>query len=270
MMSARRVVVISGMPGSDQALATENVKRLAGYVERMPETALLIITAGAFSKRSALYKAVTKAGRAYEFGRLDRQDARSFVRGRFKRAGLRADAAAVDEILSVTGYTDREAEGDLYLLDGDVNVVAAYVSSAGGQDVSVADVRACLGASAESDVFAMLDAVSAGDKGKALELAHTITSKNENVFGLLGLLTGQFEIMLGYSELKDRGMSFAEMAKALGVRSEYRLKKAAGFARRYSERRLLELTHRLYRVDADIKSGLYDERLAVTMFISEM
>jgi DNA polymerase-3 subunit delta len=270
MLSARRVVILAGMPGNEQALATENAKRLAGALPLIPETTLLIITAGAFSKRSELYKAITKAGRAYEFGRLGRADARSFIRGRFKQAGLAADAAAVDEILSVTGYLDREAEGDLHLLDGEARMIAAYASSAGSGSVSVADVRACLGTSVESDVFAMLDAVSSGNKGRALELAHAITAKNENIFGLLALLTGQFEIMLGCAELKGRGMSMGEMAGALGVKSEYRVRKAAGFANRYSERRLLELTRRLYRVDHDIKSGLYDERLALTMFIAEI
>jgi len=268
MLSERRVVVVADMPGGENALKSENVKRLAEYLPQIPETTLLIITSEAFSKRSALYKAISANGRVYEFGRLDRTDARNFIRGRFKRAGLAADAAAVDEILSVTGYTDREAEGDLYLLDSDVSLIAAYAAAEGR--VTVADVRVCLGTSVESDVFAMLDAVSGGSKGRALELAHAITAKNESAFGLLALLTGQFEIMLGYSELKDKGMSFADMANALGIKSEYRLKKAAGFAAKYSERRLLELTHRLYRVEADIKFGVYDERLALTMFIAEV
>jgi DNA polymerase-3 subunit delta len=272
MLSERRVVVVANMPGDERTLASENAKRLAEYLPRIPAMTLLIITAGNFSKRSALYKVIASkdgGGRVYEFGRLGKTDARNFIRSRFKRTGVAADAGAVDEILSVSGYLDREAEGDLYLLDGDVNLVAAYAASAGGK-VTVADVRACLGVSVESDVFSLLDAVSSGAKGKALELAHAIASKDENTFGLIALLTGQFEIMLGYSELKNAGMNYAEMARTLGIKSEFRLKKAAGFASRYTEKRLLELLHRLYRVDSDIKSGVYDERLALTMFIAEM
>ncbi|MDR1068194.1 MAG: DNA polymerase III subunit delta [Clostridiales Family XIII bacterium] len=270
MMSPRRVITLAGLPGDERSLAGENAKRLAAYVPQMPRTSLLIITAGAFSKRSALYKSLQETGKIYEFGRLERADARSFIAGRFKKAGLTADGAAVDEILAVSGYLDRETEGDLYLLDGTVSMIAAYVASSGENHVGAADVRVCLGTSAESDVFMLLDAVSSGAKGRALELAHTITSKNESAFKLLSLLTSQFEIMLGCAEMRERGMSFSEMARALGVKSEYRLKKAAGFASKYSEKRLLELIHRLYRVDSDIKSGVYDENLALTMFIAEM
>jgi DNA polymerase III delta subunit len=122
----------------------------------------------------------------------------------------------------------------------------------------------------ETDVFAMLDAVSAGRKGDSLELLRNITSRGSNAFGLLALLTGQFEIMLGYRELRDRGVSLDAIAKTLGIKSMFRLKKAAGFADRYSAARIAELLHRLYRVDRDIKSGLYGERLALTMFIAEM
>jgi DNA polymerase-3 subunit delta len=136
--------------------------------------------------------------------------------------------------------------------------------------VSLSDVAACLGTSMETDVFAMLDAVSAGRKGDSLELLRNITSRGSNAFGLLALLTGQFEIMLGYRELRDRGVSLDEIARTLGIKSMFRLKKAAGFADRYSAGRIAELLHRLYRVDRDIKSGLYGERLALTMFIAEM
>jgi DNA polymerase III delta subunit len=76
--------------------------------------------------------------------------------------------------------------------------------------------------------------------------------------------------MLGYRELKDRRVPMGEMMKTLGVRSEFRLKKAAGFADRYGAEQIAELLHRLYRVERDIRSGLYGERLALTMFIAGM
>jgi DNA polymerase-3 subunit delta len=134
----------------------------------------------------------------------------------------------------------------------------------------MADVSACIGTSTETNVFALLDAVSAGRKGDAIELVQNITAGDENVFGLIALLTGQFEIMLGYREIKEQKKSISEIAKALNIKSEWRLKKAAGFADKYQARRLTELLDRLYRVDIDIKSGLYKEGLALTMFVAEM
>jgi DNA polymerase-3 subunit delta len=274
MMSERRVVSVLHMPGDEKSLASESAKALASYIADVPPQTLLIITAVTFSKRSALYKQIAKHGLVYAFDRLERPDVTAFIKGRFKRAGLVAPGGVIDEILSVSGYLERDAESDLYELDSAVRQIASY--AAGSMDagsagqVTMADVAACIGTSTETNVFALLDAVSAGRKGDAIELVQNITAREENVFGLIALMTGQFEIMLGYRELKAQKKSIPEIAKALNIKSEWRLKKAAGFADKYQVIRLIELLNRLYRVDMDIKSGLYKEGLALTMFVAEM
>ncbi|MDR1043139.1 MAG: hypothetical protein LBL54_04460 [Clostridiales Family XIII bacterium] len=297
MISECRVALVRVSGGDEKSLGQADAKPLAKYVESIPETAVLIITAASVPKNSALYKAAAAHGRVYEFDRLNRSDLAAFIRGRFRKAGISAPPEVVSEIIGVSGYLDREPRSDLFLLGSDVANIAAHArggrdravvagrpeeivdrAAAGAGDVSggapcvvtMADVVACMGTSIETDVFAMLDAVSAGRKGDSIELLRNITARGGNAFGLLALLTGQFEIMLGYRELKDRRTPMGEIMKALGVKSEYRLKKAAGFADRYSAERIADLLHRLYQVDRDIKSGLYNERLALTMFVAGM
>jgi DNA polymerase-3 subunit delta len=278
MMSERRVVIVSVSPGDEKSIGFSDVKPLADYVASVPETTMLIVKSASVPKNSALYKAMAAHGRTYGFDRLDRHDLAAFVRGRLRRAGVSAPPEVVNEIIKVSGYLDREPRSDLFRLGADAENIAAYALGGRGgagdrqapPSASMSDVAACMGAPLETNVFAMLDAVSAGRKGESLELLRNITSRGENAFGLLALLTGQFEIMLGYRELRDRGASMGEIMKTLGVKSEFRLKKAAGFADRYDADRLARLLHRLYRVDRDIKSGLYGERLALTMFVAEI
>jgi DNA polymerase-3 subunit delta len=270
MVSAARVVRLAVPPGGGKSLSFAEAGALAEYIPLIPEASRLIITAAEAPKTAALYKAIDKCGRAYEFDRIEGADARHFIRNRFRDAGFDAPAEVVNEILKVSGYLERDGESDLFGLSSDVAAVAAYARGGGEESVRLADVSACLGVSAETDVFAMLDAVSAGRKGEAMELVQNIAAGAGNAFGMLALLTSQFEIMLGYREMRMQQRSMDEVRKALGVRSAYRLKKAAGFADRYSVERLTELLHRLYRVDRDIKSGLYGERLALTMFIAEL
>ncbi|MDR1293230.1 MAG: hypothetical protein LBJ91_07560 [Clostridiales Family XIII bacterium] len=295
MVSTCRVVLVRVSAGDEKSLGQADARPLAAYAESIPETTVLVVTADSAPKNSALYKAIAAHGRVYEFDRLNRPDLVAFIRGRFKRAGVHAPPEVVSEIIGVSGYLDREPRSDLFLLGSDVANIAAHAR--GGRDVAVgrgeseeradhaaagargegapcvvtmADVVACMGTSMETDVFAMLDAVSAGRKGDSIELLRNITARGENAFGLLALLTGQFEIMLGYRELKDRRIPMGEIMKTLGVKSEFRLKKAAGFADRYRAERIAELLHKLYGVERDIKSGLYGERLALTMFVAGM
>jgi DNA polymerase-3 subunit delta len=281
MMAERRIALVVVSPGDETSLGAAAAKPLAGYFSSVPETTILIVKADSVPKSSALYKAASAHGAVYEFGRLDRKDLSAFIRGRFRRAGAFAPPEVVSEIIKTSGYLDREPRGDLLSVGSDVENIAAYALGAparpaGGArtesspTVLMSDVAACVGASMETDVFVMLDAVSAGRKGEALELLRNIASRGGNAFGLLALMTGQFEIMLGYRELKDKGASVRDIMEALNVKSEFRLRKAAGFADRYDAARLARLLHRLYRVDRDIKSGLYGERLALTMFVADM
>jgi DNA polymerase-3 subunit delta len=270
LFSEKRVILIDDIPGTEQRLASSAYAELAASIETLPSSTFVIISSkGNVAKRSALYKSCVKHGKVYEFGKLNKEDARAFIIGRFYKGGAKCDNSIADEIIKISGYLDRETDADLYLLESDVARIAAFAAPA--NVITRAHVAACMGSSLESDVFIMLDAVCSDKKGEALQILTTITAKNESSFRLLALITDQFEIMLGYMELnKVGGKSMAEIAKALGGKNEFRVKKAAGFARNYTVERLTELLHRLYRIEADIKSGLYNERLALQMFIAEM
>jgi DNA polymerase-3 subunit delta len=291
MLSEKRVVILNNYPGDEKSLSSAGAKALATYIPKIPAETLLIITSAGFSKRSALYKAISASGGAYEFERLSQADLSSFINSRFKSARFAADESIIKEIIAASGYFDRESDCDLFRIAGDLKRIVAYASAtpadtaapdAGGKpdeglrlraglpQIRHSDVAACMDTAPETDIFALLDAVSAGNKAEAIELATGITAKEESSFQILGLLTSQFELMLGCREMQEKAASYKDMMKTLGISSEFRLKKAAGFASRYSVPQLMKLLSRLYRVEQDIKSGLYNERLALTMFIAEM
>jgi DNA polymerase-3 subunit delta len=270
MISQKRVVIVAGCPSDEKFHASAKATRLASYLPTVPDSSLLIFTATAFPTRPALYKSIVANGKVYEFGRLDRDNMKAFVRKHFKAEGARVADDAVDEMIRASGYFDRDSVIDLFSVDGDIKRVAAYAAASGDGSVGMVDIAACMDTSEEVHVFALLDAVSSGRKGDALELLEQILAGGEVAFRLLALLIGQFELMLGYREMKDRSFSFAEIGKALNIKSDFRLKKAAGFADRYSAAVLMHWLERLYRVDRDIKTGFYGDRLALTMFIAEM
>jgi DNA polymerase-3 subunit delta len=267
MLSERRVVTVKNIRGDEKSLAGADMKRLAEYLPEVPASTLLILSADSVSKRSALYKNALKDGKTYAFDRLERSDLKAFVKNRFAQAGKHADAESVDALIAASGYLQRDADTDLYAVEGDIARVAAYADR---EEIRPSDISACMGVPLETDVFRMLDAVSSGDKGTAIELLIQLLERGESAFRLLPLLTSQFEMMLGYKEMRERGKSFGEIMRALDIKSEFRLKKAASYAERYSLSGLMHLTERLYRVEPDIRTGLFPEQLALTMFLAEM
>ncbi|MDR3072255.1 MAG: DNA polymerase III subunit delta [Clostridiales Family XIII bacterium] len=269
MLSSKRVIRVRNLKGGERStLGGAEMKRLEKYLTDVPQSTLLIFMASdKIPKNATLCKTIEKVGRVYEFGRLDKADLRAFVRSRFKSLGKTAEQDVIDAILAATGYLQRDANQDLYSVEGDVIRIAAYSAA---PEIQISDVSACMGVSIDTDVFRMLDAVSVGDKGLAAELLFHLTERGENTFRLLSLLISQFELMLNYKDLHERGSSFPDILKALDIKSEFRLKKAASYADRYSLEEIMTFLERLYRVEPDIRSGLYNERLALTMFIAEM
>ena len=114
-------------------------------------------------------------------------------------------------------------------------------------------------------VFNLVDALTAGDRGKALELTENIIREGDSVMGTLALLTKQFEIMYDSLELSDKGMSMAAMAKETGVH-EFRFKKAYNAARGYGRKTIKSLLISLYDIDKDIKNGNMEGDVALELF----
>ena len=121
-----------------------------------------------------------------------------------------------------------------------------------------------------TDVFAMLDAISSGNKAQAVGLLENSLAGGESVFRLLSLFTGHFEIMLGYKELSAAGHSSPKITQILGERSEWRVKKLGGFAHHFDNAKLKWIVGRLYDTERDIKSGDIPERLALTVLLAEI
>lgn len=284
MLSRKRVVAINNhpalMPSSktselkkadDSDLTDEDIKNdiksLADYLEDIPESALIIFVCSSVDTRKMLSKKIIKTGKSYDFKRLDRKDMASFIKKRFRGEGKHADDAVVREIINTTGYFDRDSDYDLNGIAGDVVKIASFSQ---GSEVTSADVSSVLSTTLETDAFALLDSLSRGDKSESMLLINNIIGTGESSFRLLGLIISQFELMLGIKEFSMQNMDKKEIMNELGVNSEFRYRKVSGFTGNFSVDKLNDILKKLYEVEKNIKTGIYNEKLAMTMFVAEV
>lgn len=270
MLSSRKVVLVSdfaplaGEKSKNFGEAEE--KELARYVADLPETTMLVFTAEKADKRKRLFKTLSEKGRVYEFSPLTEKLLEGFIQKRLKLAGKTARASALSAFMGQSGYFNKDTEYTLYNIENDVKKAISH--SAGGE-VKTADFQAAVSGNMDTNVFAMLDAVSRDKKDEAFLMLHNILDSGENAYKLLALICGQFELMLSVSEMKEEGLVFTAIQKQLGVH-EFRVKKAMQFAQGYSLSRLRRILRSAYEVDKNIKTGLLDQRLALEMFIAEI
>jgi len=275
MLSPLRLVTVKAHPGlsgqkadSDDGAKKKNL--LAEYIARIPDTARLVFVSNNINKTRALYKAIVKHGKAYEFTRLDEAGLRNFALKRFKGMGTELTPDVLDAFVFATGYLEKDTDRDLFTVENDVYKLASFVLADGRAVITHPDLEECMPGVLRTDVFAMLDAISAGRKADAIRLLENSLAGGESVFRLLSLFTGHFEIMLGFKELSAEGHSAAKITQILGERSDWRVKKLGGFAQRFDVRKLQWIVGRLYDTERNIKSGDIPERLALTILLAEI
>ena len=257
--------------GAGRGSAAAKASSLADGLPRIPETTKLILTAGAANKGRALYKAVAKAGKIFEFDRLSSEELIAFAKKRFRQARLEIGEPVLEDFLARTGYMDRDSQTDLFKVDGEAQKIAIYVRSEDRASVTAQDLDDCLGENLQTDVFQLVDAISAGDKSRAIRLLEYRLESGESVFALLTRVISQFETMLGWKEMEEKGgYSAARRLELLPVNHEWQMKKLGGISRNYSMGELCAILRRLYALDRDIKSGNVPERLALTLLVAEI
>ena len=280
MLSTKRIVAVRNHPfvtsavkknssgntnGEKTFVSDDDVKRLTEYMEDIPETTLLVFLAEKIDTRKALSKKIAKVGKSYNFDRLDRKGLASFIRKRFKEEDKKVSDSVVKEIINATGYFDRDSDYNLNGIAGDIVKIASFSND---REITEADVSSVLTTSLETDAFALLDVLSKGNKGDALLLLNNILDAGESGFKLLGLIISQFELMLGIKEYSARNMNKAEIMNEMGIKSEFRYKKVSAYTNLYSIEKMNGILKSLYEVEKNIKTGIYNEKLAMTMFVA--
>ncbi len=267
-LSERRVVLISDFKlvegGKTKGFEEEEEKRLADYLKDIPDHCLLIMTSQGVDKRKKIVKNIAEWGSVYEFGELDEKSLKSYIEKRFKEAGKTARPSVVAELIAASGYYDKDTDYTLYNLENDIKKAIAYNESS---DIGMDAVENSISGNMDTNVFSMIDSLGRNRKDEAYQMLHNLLVSGEQVYKLLALLCSHFEIILSVKEMREEGKSFAEMKDILGIH-EFRIKKAASFAEKYSLQSLRQILQRAYEIDKNIKTGLLESSLALELFIA--
>ncbi|MDO4552322.1 MAG: DNA polymerase III subunit delta [Bacillota bacterium] len=270
LFSEKRLVVISQFAPlrgqGAKGFSKEDEGQLAEYFQKLPESCILVFTAEQVDKRLKLYKAAEAAGAAYDFTVLSEDLLRGFIHKRLRKAGKTAAPAVVEQLMSMSGYYEKDGDYTLYNLENDIRKAVAHAT---GEELRLQDVADTVSGNLDTDVFALVDALSRHRKDAAFQKLQDLLRSGANHYQLLALICSQFELLLKLKEMRDEGMSLETIRERLGVH-EFRLRKAAGFGDRYTAPQLRRILCSAYDVDRNIKDGFLEPSLALEMFVAEI
>lgn len=230
---------------------------LAEYMSQVPESTCFVFVEEEVDKRSKLFKAATRAGSAVEFETPKEDMLIRWILGRIQWEGKKITQSVMQLFLSKTG-------SDMENIDKELEKLICYTLDK--TEISAADVEAICTGQTENKIFEMIDAISAKNQKKALDLYYDLLALKEAPMRILFLIARQFQNLLLIKSMSAKGYPAVSIAKTAGMPS-FAVQKNLRQAGAFKINQLKEAIEDCGQAEEDVKTGRMADQLAVELLI---
>lgn len=268
-MGDRRLVIVENLlqrfdprKGGRSEADQQLVNALLKYLPQLPETTRLVfVESRSLHGNNPILSQAQRDGKSFvrEFELLRHGAVSRWITRRVEEKGGKIESGAV---MLLTAYGGE----DLRLLDQEIEKLLIY---AGDRAITEADVRRLVPAAAESDIFAMVDALGRRDRRQAATRLHELLEAGESPIYLLYMIARQFRILTQVKELAGQGLQPGGIQSRLGLHP-FVVQKALAQARNFSLSQLNAIYGKILDTDEAIKTGQLDAELALDLLVAEL
>ncbi|RGF46413.1 MULTISPECIES: DNA polymerase III subunit delta [unclassified Roseburia] len=230
---------------------------LAEYMSQVPESTCFVFVEEEVDKRSKLFKAASRAGSAVEFETPKEDMLIRWILGRIQREGKKITQSVMQLFLSKTG-------SDMENIDKELEKLICYTLDK--TEISAADVEAICTGQTENKIFEMIDAISAKNQKKALDLYYDLLALKEAPMRILFLIARQFQNLLLIKSMSAKGYPAVSIAKTAGMPS-FAVQKNLRQAGAFKINQLKDAIEDCGQAEEDVKTGRMADQLAVELLI---
>ena len=177
------------------------------YLQNPPPGADLVLIGKKLGARERLLTAVKKSGEIHTFEQPTGKALVRWLVGHAKKRGLDLPEDVAEDMTA-------RCSGDKMRLLQETEKLALYV---GGDTATHADVAALCPPDIQSNIFAFVDSLAAGERDRALGLLEALISTGEPSLRLTFMIRRQFQLVARARALLDRGAPRKEIASILKV-----------------------------------------------------
>lgn len=208
-------------------------------------------------KRSKMYKAVKKSGKAVEFPRQNEKLLVQWILLRLKKENKKITQSVMELFLE-------KAENDMSHIDRELEKLACYTM---GRDVITAeDVEAVCVSQTTGKIFEMVNHIVENKQQQALQLYYDLLALKEPPMRILFLIARQFHILQQVKELRRQGYDSKFIAAKAGI-PEFAVRRNLAQAGRIPLEQLKGAVADCVQAEEDIKTGRLNDRMAVELLI---
>ena len=166
---------------------------------------------------------------------------------------------AVDTLAGLVGVDARMAEQEILKL-------LTYVDYR--RPISLEDVEKLNSGISQVNIFYLVDALGNQDGKKAQGYLRTLLS-DEDARSIFGMILRQFRLLLLTQEIVSERGGEGDIARNLGLQ-EWVARKLIHQSRNFSAEKLKRIYGRLMEMDVSVKSGVYEDEVALETFVAEL
>jgi DNA polymerase-3 subunit delta len=249
----RRLVVVADVDGMkrDDGRRTGGWKAadldaVAAYLSAPSPTTVLALLATELPAASPLRKICAKAGDVLDYS-VPKRGLGTWVAGRFKQLGVRAEPDASAALLQLVGDDPRA-------LQTEIDKLAIW---AGEEPIGEREVEALVAATKETPTFALTDAWGARDTARVLDaceamLERSDRTRREATARIVGALSAHLGRLRQFKRLAAEGVGSREAAGRLRMHPFY-AEKVARQAEAFGDEELADAVLRLADLDLALK-----------------
>lgn len=263
--TSRRLVIAAGLlgrfePRRERPTGEAEVSAFAQALEAVPETTLLVLTEERLDRGNPLFKMLRGRAEVREFSPPRGSDLRAWIQRRVEQCGGKVAPGAVGLLADAVG-------DNLWSLASEVDKLILY---SGGGPIDEDMVRQVASPVREANIFRLTESLLQGRAAGAGWGLHHLLDGGMRPGQILGFMAGQFRNLVLAQELLEQKLPEKEVGLRLNIHHPYALKQTISQARQYPFHRLHTAMDRLLETDLAIKTGRWDERLAVDFLIASL
>lgn len=197
-LSSSRLVIVEGVAGNKTVGAD-----MAAILAKVPDTTVAVFVEPQVDQRTKAFKTLMGADRVVKFDHLTGPKLTQWIKGEVQKLGGTIDQEAIDELMRRTG-------DDQWRIAQEVNKLANYDST-----ITSAQVALLVSATVEQSIFGLVESITMGRTGAALEAYQNLLRQREPEIKILVMIQWQLRNLL-LAKL-SLNLAPAELAKAAGM-----------------------------------------------------
>lgn len=263
--TSRRLVIAAGLLGrfdsrQEGPSREASVSTFAQALEAVPETTLLVLTEEGLKRDNPLFKKLRGRAEVREFPSPRGADLRVWLQRRVEQGGGRIAPGAVGLLADAVG-------DNLWSLASEVDKLLLYSD---GEPINEDMVRQVASPVREANLFRLTESLLQGRAAGAGRGLHQLLDGGMRPGQILGFMAQQFRNLVMAQDLLEQKVPEKDVGLRLNIHHPYALKQTISQARQYPFSRLRTALDRLLETDLAIKTGRWDERLAVDFLIANL